>query len=392
MEKDSPKILIVIPLYNHAKTITRVIRQCLTVHDAILVIDDGSDDLPENPFEDLDIFFIKHDKNRGKGSAIMTAAKEAAKQGMTHMVTLDADLQHHPKDFLLFKQAIVDNPTAVFVGKRDFSSPGIPGMSKFGRQFSNFWYRVQTGHAIGDAQSGFRAYPLFVLENLKLSQTHFSFEIEVLVKASWAGIKVLDIDIGVYYPPKGTRVSHFGLIKDNLRLTHLNVLLTLRSFIPIPFKKLLGEEDVKFSIFKPIRSMRHFLSKEISPFSIALSGAIGVFLGTLPLIAVHTLSILFVTGFFRLNKVVAVGASTLCMPPIVPAICIETGYYLTHQGKFLTDISLETLGNQCLERVYEWFLGSLIVAPILAIFVFLVFFVFAKGLKPGGRKSESEQT
>ena len=391
MEKKSPKILIVIPLYNHAKTITKVIRQCLTVHDAILVIDDGSQDLPENPFEDLDIFFIKHDKNRGKGSAIMTAAKEATKRGMTHIVTLDADLQHHPKDFLLFKQAIVEDPTAVFVGKRDFSSPDIPGMSKFGRQFSNFWYRVQTGHAIGDAQSGFRAYPLFVLENLKLSQTHFSFEIEVLVKAAWAGIKVLDIDIGVYYPPKGTRVSHFKLIKDNLRLTHLNVLLTLRSFIPIPFKKLLGEEDVKFSIFKPIKSMRHFLSKEISPFSIALAGAIGVFLGTLPLIAVHTLIILFVAGFFRLNKVVAVGASQFCMPPFVPAICIETGYYLTHQGKFLTDISLETLGTQCLERVYEWFLGSLIVAPILSIFVFLVFFIFAKGLKPGGRKSESEQ-
>lgn len=392
MKKDAPKILIVIPLYNHAKTITKVIRQCLTVHDAILVIDDGSDDLPETPFEDLNISFIRHDKNRGKGSAIMTGAKEAAKLGMTHIVTLDADLQHHPKDFLLFKQAILEDPTAVFVGKRDFTTSHIPGMSKFGRKFSNFWYRVQTGHAIGDAQSGFRAYPLFVLKNLKLSQAHFSFEIEVLVKAAWAGIKVIDIDIGVYYPPKGTRVSHFGLIKDNLRLTHLNVLLTLRSFIPIPFKRLLGEGDVKFSIFKPIRSMRYFLSKKISPFTLALSGAIGVFLGTLPLIAVHTLIILFVTGFFRLNKVVAVGASTFCMPPIVPAICIETGYYLTHEGTFLTEISLETLGAQCLERVCEWFLGSLIVAPILSIIVFLVFFIFAKGLSHGVKESEPEQT
>lgn len=391
MEKESPKILIVIPLYNHAKTITQVIRQCLNVHDAVLVIDDGSQDLPETPFEDLDISFIRHDKNRGKGAAIMTAAKEAARLGMTHIVTLDADLQHHPKDFLSFKQAIAEDPTALFVGKRDFNARHIPGMSKFGRQFSNFWYRVQTGRSIGDAQSGFRAYPLFVLENLKLSQAHFSFEIEVLVKAAWAGIRVLDIDIGVYYPPKGTRVSHFGLVKDNLRLTHLNVLLTLRSFLPIPFKKLRHKSEVKFSIFKPIRSMRHFLSNKISPFTIALSGGIGVFLGTLPLIAAHTLIILMVTGFFRLNKVVAVGASTFCMPPIVPAICIETGYYLTHQGNFLTDISMETLGNQCLERVYEWFLGSLIVAPILSIFVFLVFFIFAKGLTRGGKESESEQ-
>ena len=310
MEKKSPKILIVIPLYNHGKTIIEVIKQCLCFHDDILVIDDGSTDLPEGVFDDLDIILVRHKKNLGKGSAIMTAAKEAARLGMTHIVTIDADLQHNPEDFLLFKQAILKDPTALYVGKSDFSSPLIPRLSKFGRQFSNFWYRVQTGHSIGDAQSGFRAYPLFVLEGLKLSQTHFSFEVEVLVKSSWAGVDVCDVDIGVYYPPKGKRISHFRLIKDNARLTHLNILLTLRSFLPIPFKKLIQkQDDIKFSIFKPIQSIRHFLLNEVSPFTIAMSAAIGVFLGALPLIAMHMLSILLVTGFFRLNKIVALGAS-----------------------------------------------------------------------------------
>ena len=53
------------------------------------------------------------------------------------------------------------------------------------------------------------------------------------------------------------------------------------------------------------------------------------------------------------------------MPPIVPALCIEVGYFLRH-GRFLTEISLETLGYQALERLYEWLLGSLVLAPILA--------------------------
>jgi len=61
-----------------------------------------------------------------------------------------------------------------------------------------------------------------------------------------------------------------------------------------------------------------------------------------------------------------VGASQLCMPPIVPALCIEAGYYLRH-GKFLTEISLETLGYQGLERLYEWLLGSLLVGPLLGL-------------------------
>ncbi len=388
MENNSPKILIVIPLYNHAKTIVSVIEKCLVHHNHILVVDDGSRDLPSNIFDGLDITVIKHEKNMGKGCAVRTAAKEAVTLGMTHIVTIDADLQHDPKDFPVFKQAIIENPKALFVGKRDFSSPQIPGMSKFGRGFSNFWYRVQTGNKIGDAQSGFRAYPLYVLEKLKLSETRFSFEVEVLVKAAWAGVTLKDIDIGVYYPSKKNRVSHFKLIRDNARLTHLNILLTVRSFIPVPFKKITGKgQDLKFSIFKPIKSIQLFLSNEVSPFTIAMSGAMGVFLGTLPLIALHTLVILMAAGFFRLNKVVSIGASQLTMPPIVPALCIEIGYYLTHQGKFLTDISLETLGSQCLDRIYEWFLGSLLVAPVLAFIAFCLFFPIAYMLSSKGENN-----
>ncbi|MBU4318772.1 MAG: DUF2062 domain-containing protein [Proteobacteria bacterium] len=386
MDKHASNIIIVVPLYNHASTVADVLRQCLLVHTEVLLIDDGSTDLPENTLDGLDITVIKHKTNQGKGSAILTAAREAAKRGMTHIVTLDADLQHNPKDFILFKQAIEKNPDTLYVGKRDFSSPAIPNASKFGRMFSNFWHRVQTGYSIGDAQCGFRAYPLFVLENLKLVSAGFPFEVEVLVKARWAGVNIQGINISVYYPPKGKRVSHFNQLKDNARLTHLNTLLTIRSFIPVPHKKIFKTDEIGFSFFKPLKSIKLILAQKVSPATLAMSGATGVFLGALPLIAVHTMVILFVSGFFRLNKVVAVGASQFCMPPLVPFICIEAGYYLTHNGAILTDISLETFGHQGLDRIYEWFLGSLIVAPILGFFSFCVFFFIAATLSYLGKK------
>ena len=241
------------------------------------------------------------------------------------------------------------NPNAVYVGKRDFSSPNIPGSSKFGRTFSNFWFRVQTGKKIGDAQSGFRAYPVKVLNELKLSDKHFSFEVEVLVKAAWANVPIENIDISVFYPEKGKRVSHFSFLKDNLRLTHLNTRLTIRSFIPIPHRQILDSQnsELKFSIFKPLKSIRLLLSNNISPSRIALSGAVGMFLGILPIIGFHTLLILFISGFFRLNKIVSLGMSQFCAPPFIPAICIETGYFICHDGKFLTELSLKTLGDEC---------------------------------------------
>lgn len=373
MEHMSPRILIVIPLYNHAQSVVAVVKRCLDQHGDVLVVDDGSTDIEDNLFEGLNVSVIRHDTNLGKGKAIMTAARHAGKLGMTHLVTLDADLQHHPENFDRFKQAIEQDPDALFVGKRDFDAAQVPGMSRFGRGFSNFWYRVQTGFPIGDAQSGFRAYPLAVLEHLKLSESRFSFEVEVLVKAAWAGVKVQDIDVDVFYPPKEKRVSHFKLIRDNARLTHLNILLTLRSFLPVPHKKMPGMgKALKFSIFKPVQSIRLFLSHEVTPFSIAMSGALGVLLGTLPLFAAHTLAILVAAGFFRLNKVVAVGFSQFCMPPFVPALCIETGYFLTHKGTFLTEISFQTLGYQAVDRLLEWVIGSFILAPLLAVAAFAV--------------------
>lgn len=391
MSFEPVKILIVIPVYNHGTTVLEVIQRCKLLHNDILVIDDGSRDLNPDHLKRADVQVICHPQNMGKGAALSTAAKQAHLLGYTHMVTMDADLQHLPEDFLLFKQAILQESSAIIVGKRNFSSPSIPRASIFGRSFSNFWFRVQTGQPIGDAQSGFRAYPLFVFQGLSLAQTRYDFEIEILVKAAWAGVPIRDLDISVYYPPKSKRISHFQLFLDNARLTRLNTRLTLRSFVPWPHKKLLETKKRVFSIFHPLKSIQHFLAHEISPFDMALAGAVGVLLGTLPLIAVHTLSILLVTGFFKLNKVVAVGTSQLCMPPLVPALCIETGYFLTHGGHFLTDISFETLGNQFLERLYEYCIGSLVLAPILSLICFALIFFTATGLAVKPKKVKSNQ-
>lgn len=64
------------------------------------------------------------------------------------------------------------------------------------------------------------------------------------------------------------------------------------------------------------------------------------------------------------------------MPPLVPALCIEAGYFMRH-GTFLTEISMKTLGYQALERIYEWLLGSLVLAPVFAILVGGIIFLIA---------------
>lgn len=378
MNVQAPNILVVIPLYNHAETVRDVVERTLRIHDQVLVVDDGSSDAGATVLAGLDVRIIRKPQNRGKGEALRTAFVEAEKLGFSHVVTLDADGQHFPEDLPLFFAAIEADPVGIVVGKRDFEQASIPGSSRFGRKFSNFWLRVQTGKTLGDTQSGFRAYPVKIVLGLPLYEKHYSFEIEVLVRAAWAGVQLHDVDIQVFYPSAQERVSHFRSFMDNFRLTLLNTKLTFRSVAPWPHRKLIEGDKVetKVTIMHPLKSLRALLTENATPGQLAVAGAVGIFMGALPIMAAHTIAILLVAGFFRLNKVAAVGASQLCMPPLVPGICIEVGYFMRN-GQFLTEISIETLGYQALDRLYEWFLGSLLFGPVLAAVVGLIIYLVA---------------
>ncbi len=383
IKSEQPKLIIVIPVYNHAGTLLNIVNRALAVHDKVMVVDDGSTDGGAGILAGLDVDVIRHEKNLGKGAAILTAARTARSLGMTHIVTMDADGQHDPNDFRRIVNVLKEDTDAMIIGRRNFQASDIPVLCRISRYLANFWFRVQTGRSVGDARCGFRIYPLAVLENLTLRIRRYAFETEVLVKAAWAGVKLLETDISVYFPPTGKRISQFNIFMDTLRVGLLNFHLTLRSITPLPHRKIMPDKNQpgeKITVLHPLRSTRVLLTENTSPKQLAAAGALGVFLGTLPLIAFHTITILFAAGYFRLNRVAALSISQLCMPPFVPALCIETGYFLRH-GKFLTEISLKTVGYQALERVYEWLIGALVLAPVLAALVGCIIFFMAYFIK-----------
>lgn len=381
----TPRVLVAVPVYNHASTLRAVVLGLLERHPHVLVVDDGSDDLEPEVLAGLPVRMVRHGRNRGKGAAIRTAALEARRQDMSHIVTIDADGQHDPADLPLFLEAVAADPLAVIVGARDFNTENVPGSSRFGRAFSNFWLRVQTGVILSDVQSGYRAYPLNVLENLRCTENRYSFEVEVLVRAAWAGFRLREVNIRVHYPPKGERVSHFRAFMDNVRISLLNTRLTIRAIMPVPHRKFGEDEAGRVSPIHPLKSLRILLRDDATPAGLGLSAALGIFLGTLPLIGIHSIAILVAAGWLRWNKIAALAASQLCMPPLVPALCIEAGHYLRH-GIFLTEISLRTLGYEAPQRLWEWILGSMLLAPLLAALtgaaVWVLARIVAAGLKP----------
>jgi hypothetical protein len=301
---------------------------------------------------------------------------------------VDADGQHDPRSIRSFLPLMAAEPLALIVGSRDFDTPNVPASSRFGRAFSNFWLRVQTGCRLSDVQSGFRAYPLAALEVLRTTETRYAFEVEVLVRAAWAGFPLRQVEIPVYYPPRGERVSHFKALADNLRISLLNTRLTMRAMLPWPHRTYAGRADGTVSVLHPVRSLRLLLAGEATPLMLGLSAALGMLLGTLPLVGLHSIGILFCAGYWRLSKLTALAVSQLCMPPLLPALCVEAGYYLRH-GRFLTEFSLATLGYEAPQRLLEWLLGSLVLGPVLALVLGLTVFLLALPIQRALKRREA---
>lgn len=238
----TPDVIIAIPVYNNPGTIARVVEDCLALTKLpILVIDDGSELAVASLMADAHIqserlHLLRFAKNRGKGAALKAAFDFAIAKGHTHCLTIDGDGQHLASEIIHLEKAAWQNPWNVIIGNRVMNGEHVPGISKFGRKFSNFWVRYETGIQVQDSQSGMRVYPLFHLQNSRLLTNRYDFEIESLTRAVWNGAGVTEVPVQVHYPEAHARVTHFRKLRDNIRISALNTLLVTMSL----FKRHLG--------------------------------------------------------------------------------------------------------------------------------------------------------
>ncbi|MDR1656993.1 MAG: glycosyltransferase family 2 protein [Deltaproteobacteria bacterium] len=372
------EVLVVIPVYNHGATLLQVAEGVLAIHPHLLVVDDGSDAAAAPVLEGLALRILRHDVNRGKGAAIMTAAAWARAEGYSHIVTIDADGQHEPADLLNFLEVIKSSPYAFIVGARDFQTAGeVPRLTRFGRRFSEFWMFIQTSVRISDVQSGYRAYPLPALAALKLRDSHYSFEVEVLVKAAWAGFQIAEIPVKVRYPKASERISHFKVFKDNFRMTALNTRLTIRALIPVPFRQLTWDKGDRISALRPLTSLRKLLEDRATAEHLALSTLVPIVACALPILGFQSFLILFLIALLKLNRLWALAVTHACFPPLMPAFCIEVGHYVNH-GVWLTDISWQTLGREVFQRLWDWLIGAVIGGPALGLVLAALVYLTAR--------------
>jgi len=376
MPINHPQILLVIPLYNHAAKVRRVVEKALAADWPVLVVDDGSSDDGLAQLSGLACATLRFAENRGKGAAILAGAGWAAEHGYAQIITVDADDQLDPGEAHLLATIAAGQPQGLVVGARRMDRSNAPGASLFGRAFSNFWVQLETGRELPDTQSGFRLYPVPELLQLVTGCRRYDFEVEVLTRAAWAGLPIYSVPVSVHYPPGGERVSHFHQFRDNFRLTCLHTRLVSRALLPWPHpqlverspEQLVAARREKLSLLHPLNFVKYLCCEHTSALQLAVAAWMGIFFGAVPLLFLHTATIIYVCHRLHLNKVTAVTASQLCMPPVVPVLCIQIGYFL-RRGSFLTEFTWDTLVLQAHQRLWEWLLGSLLLGPALGLLI-----------------------
>jgi glycosyltransferase involved in cell wall biosynthesis len=224
---------VIIPTYNHGGRVLAVIEDAQRLGLPLIVVDDGSTDDTWRKLTACEgIQALRHRHNRGKGAALITGMRAAAESSARWAVTLDADGQHRATDATRLLAAIPPGRRPVVIGRRRLMADA-PWTSRAGREFSNFWVWVAGAPWLHDTQSGFRLYPLPETLALGVRARRYQFEVEVIAKAAWAGIPIVETPIEVIYQAGAARISHFRPGVDFMRNTHTFYhLITTRVFTP----------------------------------------------------------------------------------------------------------------------------------------------------------------
>lgn len=204
------EVLIVVPAYNEAATISRVITEIHSVGFSCVVIDDGSEDNTSELAKKTGAAVLTLPFNAGVGGALRCGFRFAVENGFKAVIQCDADGQHHSRHFQDLIQTANETQADLVLGSRFRSSENLMD-PHIVRRFAMWWLaRVAsraTGKKITDSTSGFRLIRRPLLDELSehLPEYYLGDTFEALVVLGRAGYAVEEI--GVAMAPRQSGVS-----------------------------------------------------------------------------------------------------------------------------------------------------------------------------------------
>jgi glycosyltransferase involved in cell wall biosynthesis len=212
------KLCALIPAYEEAGHIARVVRGCTPHVAEVLVVDDGSSDETARLAEAAGATVIVHKRNAGKGAAIRTGLNYVRGHEFDAVVLLDADGQHDWNEIPRFVQAAERTGAAIVVGDRMDDVARMPALRRWTNRVTSSVLSRLARQRIPDSQCGFRLLRTKVLADLDLKTTHYDTESEMLLQAARAGHRIESLAIKTIY---NAAPSHIDKVRDTWRFIKL---------------------------------------------------------------------------------------------------------------------------------------------------------------------------
>lgn len=202
MSQGHVRVSVVIPTHNEAQSIGRVLADLPSdIVTEVLVVDSNSTDGTPEIASKMGARVL-HEPRRGYGRACLTGLAEASSPDI--VVFLDGDYSDRPAELPLLLAPILDGPADIALGSRlgKQSIPGaLPRHAAFGNHLAAFLIRLLYGLRLSDL-GPFRAGRADVLRQLELQENTYGWAVEMILKGTLAGFRVVEVPVS-YYPRIG---------------------------------------------------------------------------------------------------------------------------------------------------------------------------------------------
>jgi len=199
-----PCLSVVVPVYNEARSIVKLIQLVLAQRPVqeVIVVDDASGDntwqMLQTFAQDSRVRLLRHEKNQGKGAALRSGFACA---NARYVLVQDADLEYDPTEYYIMLAPVLAEVADVVFGSR-LSGSGMHRVLYFwhsvGNRFLTTLSNMATNLNFTDMETCYKLFRREVLQKIRIQEDRFGFEPEITAKVSRLNVRIYEVPISYY--------------------------------------------------------------------------------------------------------------------------------------------------------------------------------------------------